>query len=193
MAEVTSHEAEQPTLNRVIGPALLLLFVIGDILGTGVYALTGKVATEFGLTMMSVRPVGANVPEVPITWTSTIASTSLGFATSRVEDVRVVGRPDSVTLVSGVAVDGSHSTAVLPTEPGAKRSTAVTATRPRVARTLTARLPTAGAVRARSITRVLRDLLLPGFLRRAARESQEWMYGYRIDWDERSTLDRQAA
>ncbi|GLY06782.1 MULTISPECIES: APC family permease [Actinoplanes] len=36
------------TLNRVIGPWLLLLFVVGDILGTGVYALTGKVATEVG-------------------------------------------------------------------------------------------------------------------------------------------------
>src|SRR6188472_4398835 len=38
----------QPTLNRVIGPGLLLLFVVGDILGTGVYALTGKVAGEVG-------------------------------------------------------------------------------------------------------------------------------------------------
>jgi amino acid transporter len=32
----------------VIGPGLLLLFVVGDILGTGVYALTGKVAAEVG-------------------------------------------------------------------------------------------------------------------------------------------------
>jgi APA family basic amino acid/polyamine antiporter len=52
MAEVTAPQpetpAEQPTLNRVIGPGLLLLFVIGDILGTGVYALTGKVANEVG-------------------------------------------------------------------------------------------------------------------------------------------------
>ncbi|WP_436520782.1 APC family permease [Actinoplanes sp. HUAS TT8] len=38
----------EPTLNRVIGPGLLLLFVIGDILGTGVYALTGKVANQVG-------------------------------------------------------------------------------------------------------------------------------------------------
>ncbi|MBO3741182.1 APC family permease [Actinoplanes flavus] len=48
MADVTSPGSEQPTLNRVIGPALLLLFVVGDILGTGVYALTGKVANEVG-------------------------------------------------------------------------------------------------------------------------------------------------
>ncbi|BAL88860.1 putative amino acid permease [Actinoplanes missouriensis 431] len=48
MADVTDTHEEQPTLNRVIGPALLLLFVVGDILGTGVYALTGKVANEVG-------------------------------------------------------------------------------------------------------------------------------------------------
>src|SRR3954453_19519074 len=37
-----------PELKRVMGPWLLLLFVVGDILGTGVYALTGKVANEVG-------------------------------------------------------------------------------------------------------------------------------------------------
>jgi APA family basic amino acid/polyamine antiporter len=44
----STEERDQPTLNRVIGPGLLLLFVVGDILGTGVYALTGKVAAEVG-------------------------------------------------------------------------------------------------------------------------------------------------
>src|SRR6476660_5622634 len=39
---------DQPQLRRVMGPGLLLLFVVGDILGTGVYALTGKVANEVG-------------------------------------------------------------------------------------------------------------------------------------------------
>jgi amino acid transporter len=39
---------EEPTLKRVMGPGLLLLFVVGDILGTGVYALTGRVANEVG-------------------------------------------------------------------------------------------------------------------------------------------------
>ncbi|WP_102141520.1 APC family permease [Mycobacterium hubeiense] len=39
---------EQPQLRRVMGPGLLLLFVVGDILGTGVYALTGDVAGEVG-------------------------------------------------------------------------------------------------------------------------------------------------
>ena len=39
---------EQPQLRRVMGPGLLLLFVVGDILGTGVYALTGDVAAEVG-------------------------------------------------------------------------------------------------------------------------------------------------
>ena len=38
----------EPDLNRVIGPKLLLLFIVGDILGTGVYALTGSVAGEVG-------------------------------------------------------------------------------------------------------------------------------------------------
>jgi amino acid transporter len=38
--------ATQPELRRVMGPKLLLLFIIGDILGTGVYALTGDVAGE---------------------------------------------------------------------------------------------------------------------------------------------------
>ena len=38
----------EPTLKRVLGPKLLLLFIVGDILGTGVYALTGQVAKEVG-------------------------------------------------------------------------------------------------------------------------------------------------
>lgn len=38
----------QPALKRVMGPGLLLLFIVGDILGTGIYALTGKVAGEVG-------------------------------------------------------------------------------------------------------------------------------------------------
>ena len=40
--------AGQPELRRVMGPKLLLLFIVGDILGTGVYALTGEVAGEVG-------------------------------------------------------------------------------------------------------------------------------------------------
>jgi APA family basic amino acid/polyamine antiporter len=39
---------DQPQLRRVMGPGLLLLFVVGDILGTGVYALSGDVAAEVG-------------------------------------------------------------------------------------------------------------------------------------------------
>ncbi|MDT0201223.1 APC family permease [Nocardioides sp. AE5] len=35
-------------LNRAIGPRLLLLFIVGDILGTGIYALTGDVAGQVG-------------------------------------------------------------------------------------------------------------------------------------------------
>ncbi|WP_434590535.1 APC family permease [Streptomyces sp. A5-4] len=40
--------ADGSPLKRVLGPRLLLLFVIGDILGTGIYATTGKVAGKVG-------------------------------------------------------------------------------------------------------------------------------------------------
>jgi amino acid transporter len=39
---------DQPGLKRVMGPGLLLLFIVGDVLGTGIYALTGTVAAEVG-------------------------------------------------------------------------------------------------------------------------------------------------
>ncbi|ADT97686.1 APC family permease [Mycolicibacterium gilvum] len=44
----TGTTEKQPELRRVMGPGLLLLFVVGDILGTGVYALVGDVAGEVG-------------------------------------------------------------------------------------------------------------------------------------------------
>lgn len=47
-ATTTTATEEHTELKRAIGPKLLLLFIIGDILGTGVYALTGKVAHEVG-------------------------------------------------------------------------------------------------------------------------------------------------
>ncbi|ATU90481.1 APC family permease [Phyllobacterium zundukense] len=54
MADVTSGSdtvsgtAIEPSLHRVMGPWLLLLFIVGDILGTGIYALTGQVAKQVG-------------------------------------------------------------------------------------------------------------------------------------------------
>ena len=39
---------QQPELKRVMGPKLLLLFIVGDILGAGVYAVTGEMAVEVG-------------------------------------------------------------------------------------------------------------------------------------------------
>ena len=48
MSQDTDTGTEQPELKRVMGPGLLLLFIVGDILGTGVYALTGDVAAEVG-------------------------------------------------------------------------------------------------------------------------------------------------
>jgi len=47
-APQTQQVESQPELKRVMGPKLLLLFIVGDVLGTGVYALTGKVAGEVG-------------------------------------------------------------------------------------------------------------------------------------------------
>lgn len=44
----TPPEGGATELKRVMGPKLLLLFIVGDILGTGVYALTGQVAAEVG-------------------------------------------------------------------------------------------------------------------------------------------------
>lgn len=38
----------EPELTRVMGPRLLLLFVVGDILGAGVYAVTGQMAGIVG-------------------------------------------------------------------------------------------------------------------------------------------------
>ena len=37
-----------PDLKRVLGPKLLLLFIVGDILGAGIYAVTGQMALEVG-------------------------------------------------------------------------------------------------------------------------------------------------
>ncbi|MGK6315970.1 APC family permease [Neorhizobium sp. DT-125] len=45
VAELGEQETE---LNRIMGPGLLLLFIVGDILGTGIYALTGQVAVQVG-------------------------------------------------------------------------------------------------------------------------------------------------
>ncbi len=38
----------EPDLKRVMGPKLLLLFIVGDILGAGVYAVTGRLAGQVG-------------------------------------------------------------------------------------------------------------------------------------------------
>ncbi|MEU5850611.1 APC family permease [Saccharopolyspora shandongensis] len=40
--------AQEPGLKKVMGPKLLLFFVVGDILGTTIYSLTGKVAGKVG-------------------------------------------------------------------------------------------------------------------------------------------------
>ena len=49
MSDTTvESDRSEPELKRAMGPKLLLLFIVGDILGTGVYALTGDVAGKVG-------------------------------------------------------------------------------------------------------------------------------------------------
>ncbi|MFI6905876.1 APC family permease [Nonomuraea sp. NPDC050394] len=45
---MSTGQVEQHSLKRVIGRRVLLLFVVGDILGAGIYALVGKVAGHVG-------------------------------------------------------------------------------------------------------------------------------------------------
>jgi APA family basic amino acid/polyamine antiporter len=40
--------AERPALKRAVGPALLLFFIVGDMIGGGIYALVGDVGTITG-------------------------------------------------------------------------------------------------------------------------------------------------
>ncbi|MFN8194956.1 MAG: APC family permease [Nocardioidaceae bacterium] len=47
-AQATAEVAESGELRRVMGPWLLLLFIVGDILGAGVYAVTGQMAGTVG-------------------------------------------------------------------------------------------------------------------------------------------------
>ena len=54
MSTSAEHASDAPTttgepeLKRVLGPKLLLLFIVGDILGAGVYAVTGTMAGTVG-------------------------------------------------------------------------------------------------------------------------------------------------
>ncbi len=49
MTVASDEELQDETrLKRVMGPRLLLLFVVGDVLGAGVYAVTGDVAGQVG-------------------------------------------------------------------------------------------------------------------------------------------------
>ena len=48
VSSAPDQDGEKTELKRVMGPGLLLLFVVGDVLGTGIYALTGEVAAKVG-------------------------------------------------------------------------------------------------------------------------------------------------
>ncbi|MFC7885820.1 APC family permease [Streptomyces sp. NPDC057376] len=47
-ATAVPEGADGTPLHRALGPKLLILFVVGDILGTGIYATTGQVAGKVG-------------------------------------------------------------------------------------------------------------------------------------------------
>jgi basic amino acid/polyamine antiporter, APA family len=47
-AKRPAEQPREPELKRVLGPKLLLLFIVGDILGAGIYAVTGDIAGEVG-------------------------------------------------------------------------------------------------------------------------------------------------
>lgn len=47
-APAAGSEEHPPELKRVMGPGLLLLFIVGDVLGAGVYAVTGQMAGYVG-------------------------------------------------------------------------------------------------------------------------------------------------
>ena len=63
MAETAAgrKRTEHTELKRAIGPKLLLFFVIGDILGTGIYALTGSVAGRDRRRAVAAVPAGLRV------------------------------------------------------------------------------------------------------------------------------------
>jgi amino acid transporter len=46
--EPADTQGAEPELKRVMGPGLLLLFIVGDIIGAGIFAVTGKIAGEVG-------------------------------------------------------------------------------------------------------------------------------------------------
>lgn len=47
-SEARAREAESPHLKRAVGPFLLLFFIVGDMIGGGIYALVGTVGAETG-------------------------------------------------------------------------------------------------------------------------------------------------
>jgi APA family basic amino acid/polyamine antiporter len=48
MSTDTAESGRLTELRRVMGPKLLLLFIVGDILGAGIYAVTGQMAGQVG-------------------------------------------------------------------------------------------------------------------------------------------------
>ena len=61
--ESTTTGGHQPELKRVLGPRLLLLFIVGDILGTGIYAITGSVAAMPG-SIWVIGPISSHLASI---------------------------------------------------------------------------------------------------------------------------------
>lgn len=75
-------EGEEPALKRVLGLKLLLLFIVGDILGAGVPAVTGTMAgTVYGMARRHVlpRPLGKVLPVRRTSWAGIAFSTVLAL------------------------------------------------------------------------------------------------------------------
>ncbi len=97
MSATTSAD---PELKRVMGPGLLLLFIVGDILGAGVYAVTGKLAGQVG----GVAWLPFLVAFAVVCSGITSASTSSGLLASNLliglhEGIDAVPTGDGATLV----------------------------------------------------------------------------------------------
>ena len=57
-ADTEDVNGPAPDLKRVLGPKLLLLFIVGDILGAGIYAVTGEMAARGRRHRLAAVPGG---------------------------------------------------------------------------------------------------------------------------------------
>jgi APA family basic amino acid/polyamine antiporter len=128
---------ERTELKRAIGPKLLLLFIVGDILGTGVYSLTGKVAKEVGgaawvpflvafaialVTAFSYLELVTKYPKAAGAALYTHKAFGIHFVTflvaftvmcSGITSASTASKAFAANLVDGFGLDGENTTLVL--------------------------------------------------------------------------------